>query len=153
MQNPTKPLFDLNSAKCAKAETNVPAFVEALFDDYVVRRSIKRVSEFIEKKTEKPDTKIDVYCLFSKKLMQEGGFKHCNELLLEAIEKYPTIEKLLKEMGKLKYLSNKFDEAIEFYQKALGVTKTAKKEYLYNIGVNLMHSGKYTEAIKTLKYK
>ena len=144
---PTKPIFDLNSVSCPKAETNVPAFVEALFDDYIVRRSIKRVGEFIDKKAEKPDTRIELNCLFSKKLMQEGGFKHCNELLTDAIAKYPHSEKVIQEMAKLKYLSNKYDEALEYYHKALSITKTNKKEYTYKISVNLMHSGKYTEAI------
>ena len=146
-----KQIFDFNNPKCPKAETNVPAFVDALFEDYIVRRSIKRVGEFIDTKSEKPDTRIELYTLFSKRLMQEGGFKHCNDLLVEALAKYQNNEKLFKEMGKLKYLSNKYDEALEFYEKALKISKTDKKELTYNISVNLMHSGKFIEAIDKFK--
>ena len=84
-------------------------------------------------------------------LMREGAYKHCNDLLLEGVSKFEHSEKIMVEMGKLKYLIGKYDEAVEMYQRALKLARGDKKELVYNISVNLMLSGKYEEALARFK--
>ena len=148
----SKIVFDFSSPTCPKAEEAVEVFADTLYEDYVIRRSIKRVVEIVDSKADKVETRVEIYCTFSKRLMQENAYKHCNDLLMEGVSKFEHSDKMMIEMGKLKYLIGKYDEAVEFYHRALKLSRTDnKKELVYNISVNLMLSEKYEEALAKFK--
>ena len=125
--------------------------MENLYNEYKIRTKIERVVDNIEEKLKKKTNKIQVYLEFSKKLISERSFKNANNLLAEGIKRHSDSAILLMEMGKLKYVTQAYADAVEAFTAALKSKEVNKPETLYNLGLSCMQIDKLEEAVVQLQ--
>ena len=125
--------------------------MENLYNEYKIRANIDRVIDYIEEKLIKRPNRILAYVAFSKKLLKEKSFKHANNLLSEGLQKHYDSAALMMEMGKLKYVTQIYPEAVDAFTSALKAKEVNELETLYNLALACLQMGKSEEAISHLK--
>ena len=123
-----------------------------MFGEYKIRTSIERVIDYIEEKVKEEANQIISYVQFSKHLFKEKSFKHANTLLAQAMIKHKDCGSLIVEYAKLKFVTQLYQDACEYFAAALRFKDIDQDQTLYNLGLSCLQMDKPELAIPHFKY-
>ncbi len=90
--------------------------------------------------------------LFVKKLFKDRGFKHANSLLVDAMSKHKDCPQLILEYAKLKYVTQLYSEAADYFAVAMKFKGIDYEQTTYNLGLSYLQMDKPELAIPHFKY-